>query len=127
MNLREIDKLVAEKVMGWVAGGNGYWHDPARGPADASFVGSTRWTIYGPDGDGEFVNFRPSEDIAAAWEVVEAFPCEDVFLGSAHDVQSNRWQWCVSFNNPEDIAYADTMPLAICLAALKAKGVEVEG
>lgn len=114
---RELDALVAEKVMGWVkisfvgeetAGGRkGFGLNPKhhRGPRTCIPAYST--------------------DIAEAWAVLEKFP----------DVQrlEKRWPgeeppgwWCeVGVDNGSSSAIADTAPLAICLAALEAVGSEV--
>lgn len=92
---RELDALVAEKVMGY---------GPKNDPCHAG-----EWS--------------PSTSISAAWEVVENMKEDgDVFI--------EWWQddlWTVS-NKPIGvrdngvILEADTAPLAICLAALKAVG-----
>jgi hypothetical protein len=96
---RELDALVAEKVMGWdrrLWAGRFYWS--------------------GPYSDRE--RFSPSMDIAAAWEVVERVWQEEWvlrrFLGS----------WQILDGDPLDnhrvLASAETAPLAICRAALQA-------
>jgi len=102
---REIDSLVAEKIMGWKPDRDELW----------------RWD----DGSG---SGRPiecprfSEDIAAAWTVVEKLG-EDGFL--LYRV-SNRPIWRAQFNLAEAVfdwpgyADAETAPLAICRAALSA-------
>lgn len=122
--LRTIDRLVAEKVMGWPEfSGIGF---PGRCPCFRVTHNGYIEKVLRPADDGWIgASWRPSEDMATAWEVVETFPLEDVMLGPAHNATTGRWEWSVCFNNPEDIAYANTAPLAICLAALKAKGVEV--
>jgi hypothetical protein len=106
-NHRNIDALVAEHVMGW-------------------------WLAKDEDGEwcfmdgADFVCFNfdvphYSTDIAAAWEVVEKMG----HVGLNWDDTTNspaRWQ-CIMERGEY---YADTAPMAICLAALKAKGVDVE-
>lgn len=103
MNNREIDRLIAEKVMGWEFS-EGCWV-----------------TEFGPldDRDGEWT---PSTFLYDAWAVVGKF--EDVRLernkSLTPSVRVDVW-------NPTKVtAFADTVPRAICLAALKAVGVEVE-
>lgn len=73
-----------------------------------------------------------SRDIAAAWEVVEKiielypdlpFGVEYSFCGT-----SEGYKWYAELNPEPDFGpkyMADTAPKAICLAALKAVGVEV--
>jgi hypothetical protein len=71
-----------------------------------------------------------SSDIAAAWEVVEELALENraVEVGNGH----SNWWWC-NIARAEtdsrgltvyDLTKADTAPLAICLAALKSRGIE---
>lgn len=129
---RELDSLVAEKVMGWKPGtsvgadGDGYW--------DAGF--------YKPN--GTFTTHIPpySTDIAAAWEVVEKLTnirpdsgfnpefelkCEEGHVDAMiwHASLEDRYtttDWPDRFT----IAFADTAPHAICLAALRAVGVKID-
>ena len=108
MTPRERDALIAEKVMGWRKVNNLFeW------PAKDSWI-----HIY------DIPNF--STDIAAAWKVVEKL-CS----------QFNIVLECVSFeynchvNIPADLgsrvhARASSAQEAICLAALKVVGVELE-
>jgi hypothetical protein len=126
---RELDALVAEKVMGVVwrkVGVNGvvkatldplgYYsqHEECR-------PDFPRWSDYCRDVPAY------STDIAAAWQVVE-------------HMATNHYRWwemarrpfkdglgaLVNFTgDPKDSCVAPTVPLAICLAALKAVGAEV--
>jgi hypothetical protein len=120
MDLRRIDALVAEHVMGWVnitPFGDDIWGNPTDG---RTFMGQGQ--VGGPIP-------RYSTDIAAAWEVVEKLGIQfylhcDLRRGSAGD-------WMVfdsaaSVDCCEPLATAETAPLAICLAALKLKGVSWE-
>ena len=115
---RELDALVAEKVMGWTRGTiSTYgglmpaWID-ATGRAHPPNATSGGWL--------------PSVDIRAAWEVVEK-------------MQADGWMWQVEYDYEELMAgfyrgrdaegdldshfvVSTTAPLAICLAALEAKG-----
>ena len=132
---RELDALIAEKVMGdrlikrgkW----RGYW-DCGRG-------------MHYSDEDGGPLHY--STDIAAAWRVVEKLhgginPADVgayqyltlTCVGAYHD----RWAASFDFNLSHDWYDADVLPmcpfaardatpmLAICLAALKACDVEIE-
>ena len=128
---RELDALIAEKVMGWRRMS---WKDYH---AYMNFMGTDEreeFTYAWHDADGNMTEFHandklyyddptppwaPSEEIADAWLVVEQ-------LGKSFDVSRCRkfqeieaWFWEASFHNGPD-AQADTAPLAICLAALKA-------
>ena len=117
---RELDALVAEKVMGlerreWkpYAAPEGWF------PKDAP---SCNWRdendrFHDPEGYESHLPLY-SFDIAAAWEVVGSSACEyghKFSLEYEHDV----WYACVSGMYE---AQADTAPLAICRAALKAVG-----
>lgn len=108
--LRAIDALVAEKVMGWtwVRRDSGYHH--YRTPSSL-VVYDTEWA--------------PTENIADAWRVIEKL---DAYLFDI--TQHNRWQVGVCRKlgwraNETRYVSADTAPLAVCLAALKALGVEL--
>ena len=106
---RELDALVAEKVMGW------QWYD-GHGTAGPSY-----WETQG----GEFAHFgefEPSTDIAAAWEVVEKMaelvgPIS-VAWGS-FGTEGNMASVMAFMGNPPGVV-APTAPLAICRAALLA-------
>lgn len=121
----ELDALVAEKVMGL--------------SRQVRIKGSTEYvTIYSknpyfPDGSCDLndLNFYAapknySTSIAPAWEVVEKL---DDCLHLREHGEEGIWEaWFCGLGEPENenrVAHADTAPLAICLAALKAVGVEV--
>lgn len=128
---RELDALVAEKVMGWA------FH-PERDPM-------FQWEAPSPHGHWHPYRFEPSpysSDIAAAWDVVEKMQADGWYVSvetppaprrpscevfklaphSASDVRDVR----TYLRRPDDIdvfefcEYAATAPLAICLAALNA-------
>lgn len=111
---RELDALVAEKVMG------DYISDREGEP------GSWR----GPD-------FTPlpqySTDISAAWEVVEKiinhsdYVCWELSSEWKGDGAKSDYPFYARFclGNGDKTAGADTAPHAICIAALKVVGVEV--
>lgn len=117
----ELDTLIAERVMGWVVGPEEYvhGHNMHVGSFERSWVGSKcdgrTWLVGG---------FKPSTDIAAAWQVVEKLkgnPGDD--LKDWHWNPEIVWLddnrgWAVVFNEQE--ASAPTAPLAICRAALRA-------
>lgn len=118
MNNRDVDRLVAEHVMG---------HEISSGKD--SYYKEYAYIINGPVLD-DIPKY--STDIAAAWEVVEKI--------SPQILDSKPWTQCFittirdgihcSFKNlySGEIlgdAIETTAPLAICLAALKAKGIEI--
>ena len=105
MTNREIDDLVATKVMGWSIADSGDLLDE----------------------NGRFVyKFEPSTDIAAAFEVAERviYPVE-----ITEYINDNAPRWTAKFvdiNCVVALCDDDSLPKAICLAALKAEGVDVE-
>lgn len=108
---RELDALVAEKVMGI--------SDFKHAQLDANNMCPR---CYRPSGANDFLPVQCvpapySEDIAAAWTVMERMPPR-TYLRKDDD----RWLCKIA-----DIAgaSAETASLAICLAALKAVGVTV--
>lgn len=102
---RELDALVAEKVMGlmMIDGKEKY-------PCDSSSKG---YILTDPE--------PYSTDIAAAWLVVEKL--RDT-LHVNWDICSDSTSWWAKIGNLETLKAADSAPLAICLAALKAVGME---
>jgi len=114
MTPRELDALVAEKVMGVeVSQPDG---------SSSGYLHIREW--------GEELP-RYSSDIAAAWSVVEKLRGEEGFAIDLTSVGSpTSWDWNVHIEHPTDeagywLGTAKEAPRAICLAALRAKGVEV--
>lgn len=72
---------------------------------------------------GYFVTEHYSASIAAAWKVVERFER----LGYTVAMHTTAEGWVCSFRGATlaDSAQAPTLPLAICLSALKSSGYEV--
>jgi hypothetical protein len=105
---REIDALIAEHVMGHSYG-----------------VGTAVAGIWYPRPDGSIEPY--STDIAAAWQVVEKV--KDTLTGFGMVWHPEKQKWHVMYNyvdfNKPYFSEADTAPMAICLAALDAAGVEV--
>lgn len=108
---RELDALVAEKVIGWQI------HQPNWGCPPAVRRPGGAISLYLPEAVPHY-----STSIAAVWEVMEALRQRGVHLrvSSAYrGYEVQRWerdQWCST-------EYGETAPLAICLAALKAVAV----
>lgn len=132
MTNREIDALVAEKIMGWT------YRKPDPKYISAEGVGSYVGFILQPPkinecyerytcaGQLTFYGYPPhySTDIAAAWEVAEQMKLKLVVDGVF-----GFWRVIigpVGERNVFCVAEEETAPKAICLAALKAVGVEVE-
>jgi hypothetical protein len=136
---RELDALVAEKVMG------GFVDDPDAGagtgevwfwvhPQDGVLRGEPY--LMSEDDDPEpywshsWHRWKPSTNIAAAWQVVDMLYKRGFGVGV---VMQHGWDTaceCIVFKTSivdDDTihASADTAPHAICLAALAALGVEV--
>jgi hypothetical protein len=111
---REMDALVAEKVMGFVV--------MRHRDVDGQHIehGPDEW-MRGPDGEApRYAYMVPvdhySTDIAAAWEVVEKLKPDDwAFRVEVLD----DGDWWASFSATAE-SWAGTVPLAICRAALKA-------
>lgn len=134
---REIDALVAEKVMLWpfpedceaFSATDETWC--YRHPKKGVLKGTAYYVKYAPEGtkySRDYKRWSPTTDIAAAMDVVEKMKSEgySVFMDDAHN-----GKWTVCFYKPDGEAtvyhhgQADTLELAICLAALRAKGVSV--
>ncbi len=108
---REIDALIAEHVMG----------------LDASVYPIRNGTVYS---DGK-TTFRIDEglphystSIKDAWEVIEKVKHDGTF--SLDWYEDEGWNVVQYIGNEIDTTIADTASLAICKAALKAKGVKYD-
>jgi len=154
MDLRKLDAAIAEHVMGWrrltYAQHNpdnkyfaentrltSYWHNSDRKEMERAEVSDC------VDCGTDFPAFAPSSDIASAWEVVEKMTLVSTGDGFAPVFELNNekknWdekEWCAMFfdrwhcahwpvGQEQVRAHADAAPLAICLAALKANGIDV--
>lgn len=113
MNLREIDRLAAEEIMGLkleaFEGGSLHWFEPEAEGGQGLWHSCPRY----------------SSDIATAWKLVERL---DLFARHAiHRASGMYGVYPVGVLGDLEgcIGIADTAPLAICLAALEMKGVEV--
>lgn len=123
---RELDALVAEKVMGWTY-------------QESSFLGVSKFWRIGPKGVIEIEEWRPSTKIASAWAVVEKLKefisekdlAPDLFHVNFR-IEYNGDNWWAGFTErePEGVAsfgpitgIGESAPHAICLAALKAVGI----
>ena len=113
---RELDALIAEKVMGWIVNRLSEQTMPPvlRGPGTFSAV-----------------DLHPySTDIAAAWEVMEklikiAKKIDKMSLPSIYCLSAKHYRVSIDLEDRYIEGSANTVPHAICLAALKAVGVEI--
>ncbi len=104
---RELDAKVAEEVMGW----------------EIITLGNTDvWAERLVDGwEPKRQNWNPSTQIADAWLVVEKMKndwCNLEFMCGRYQAKFKTGARVIEYKYYE--AQADTAPLAICLAALKA-------
>jgi hypothetical protein len=113
MNLREIDWFVAEKVMNWHV-----WENE-----DGDLMVTKGYGCY-----SHCPSF--STNIADAWQVVEKLKELGFHVGikTPPKAKSTSYWVCVEdfYAEKTFTSYGLTAPLAICLAALKAVGIEVE-
>jgi len=120
---REMDARVAEKVMGWESVTDEL--EIAKREGVPECVDSQRWHRKQVWFNGnekmacEECGTLPdySTSIAAAWEVVEKFEAMQLFRYT-----TGRYIACLADGNSLHEGEADTAPLAICKAALKAVG-----
>ncbi|GIO25380.1 hypothetical protein [Oceanobacillus sp. J11TS1] len=114
LTLREIDALIQKHIFGGeVTTYNEYITDAKRIP---------NTLIYLTEGGFNYIP-RYSEDIKDAWKVVEKFFRVDIETGNS------RTEHFVILRTETGLTrsvYAKTAPLAICLAALKTQGIEVQ-
>ncbi len=136
MNDDELNAMVAEKVMGWKRVGAGDYTSPYHAPLfdDWENKGSHD-RLESPGGEVAFLcdcrgqkgDSLPdyANDIAAAWSLTEE---EDKFILRSLEHKWDYWLVWYQRTIDDDAEYvtAPTAPRAICLAALKAVGVEVE-
>ncbi|MFS0591750.1 hypothetical protein AB1L05_09120 [Cytobacillus horneckiae] len=110
MDERKIDSLIAEKIMNWKV-----------------YKYKNIDTCEAIDEEGNIVivgkEFSPSTKIQDAWMVAEKLPY-DVKVTKYKDLEP-KYQGLVFIPDNVQMVFADTAPMAICLAALKAVGVEV--
>jgi hypothetical protein len=136
---RELDALIAEKVMGWSSQADGLYWDAGNHRTRlvlGSIIAKKRDEM-GLENAHGFV-FAPSTNIADAWEVVEklgrwrGFDFMLVMPNPEQTFHLHTYEagWYEATNDgPERrvVSDADTAPLAICLAALKAVSQEGQG
>ena len=117
---RELDALVAEKVMGYERRldglGQEYWREADK--PRVRLVG----TICDPQ---DLPLFAPSTDISAAWEVVSLLIEKGYYVDILYSAKAHVWSCLLDYGGYREAdVIGDTAPYAICLAALKAVGIE---
>lgn len=106
---RELDALVAKHVMDL----NPTWNIPNED------------YFYTVNGSNNYLPYY-STSISGAWQVVEKLKGPDMWIGI--DTTPDGRYRCMMLNKkgPDADFIADSAPRAICLAALKAVGVDIE-
>jgi len=127
---RALDALMAERVMGWTWMRDGWWSPDRKQVVWAD--PRVEWMIAPVDA----VEWSPSTDIAAAWQVVEKCefftldrrPPDDSRYGVVDGVKSEDviWGCSLTMNGVFATAVAATVPEAICRAALKSVGESLD-
>ena len=121
----ELDARVAEKVMEWTLS------QPEYVMGYLAHGGSMMRLYKGPglprkNRTTPSEEWSPSTDIAPAWEVWEKVFNEDYTIGKAETLDGiagyevQQYEHGVGGEPYVQVAWAETAPLAICLAALKA-------
>jgi len=107
MTNAEINKAIAERVMGW--------------KTKKDYVGLLNYKLNESGSKGIWVgNWNPTNRIDHAWMVVEKIKELGWWLSLDHYPHDNKWH-CEFFNSFKmRRAEADTAQMAICLAALEA-------
>lgn len=108
---RELDALIAEKVMGWKKGELNW-------TIDESWIdskGSYKWVG----------KFSPSTNISDAYQVVEKL-LKDKLVFIDLLICSYSCKATISTPDGNYEAEAETAPLAICIASLRTKGIDID-
>lgn len=112
----ELDALIAEKVMGWGTGPSGkMWISRPVRPLQINW--QDLYVGFMQHGATCGVIFSPSTKIEHAWLVVEKLQKDNWYFQIMRMPQSKPGYWHAEFGGVK--GYADTAPLAICLAALE--------
>ena len=106
---KRIDTLVAEHVLGW-------------GKKWFAWVDAENQPMSYTSGAMHHVAFSPSTNISHAWQIFEKF----IKDGQPVSIHREDGGWCCRLGTAE-IKDEASAPIAICKAALQAKGVEFEG
>lgn len=123
---KELDELVAEKVMGWHKGNYIFPDGKTIGENDNDWLdedgkfmcGIDKEDYYEDDEDFHLLHWHPSGSILWAWEIVEK--SKSFELTNYQTYEPNEWHCSISLGSYCYDAKAETAPLAICRAALLA-------
>ncbi len=128
-SLSQLDALVGEHVTGnapevaW-QDSYGLFHFTSRSEAEEA-ISNSYYRLFRPDLDWdaatveEIRRFPPySTDLTAAWEVVERLGAESRLT----EIRRQGDSWRAAFSGTE--AFAGTPAMAICLAALRSRGID---
>ena len=130
---RKIDALIAEHVMGW----EWFSADELKNLGYVTkevgllFPNEPKAALESGFNVIESIIPNYSTDMAAAWEVLKWWESNEGCDWDLHyDFDDNyacRFRWLHDEGESDtDWCEVDSMPMAICLAALKAKGIDVE-
>lgn len=116
---RDLDNLIAGRVMGWKP------RKTLKTPPGFVELVADVYTWWTPDGSMQTDwDYEWSNDIHCAWLVVERMHTEHkdclALSYAIHDCSATM-KWQAVFRHSNVFAIADTAPLAICRAALKAR------
>jgi len=120
---RKIDALIAQHVFGYIVSEGREIHE------GMCYRNSIDGIVLGEDSVTPVPYY--STNISDAWEVEKVFS-EDCKYVSRYYCGPDGIEWCFDLVIPEDgqitsyLGESSTAPMAICLAALKAKGVVYE-
>lgn len=117
MNLRKIDALVAEKVMEWTDCDE-YFGCPPEQPDDGFHIASLPHFCTDLSNAWEVVNRLTGQEWSFKLEYSEIYGWIATFAPRAQHWKSCQ---CMAY-----VGQGETAPLAICLAALRAMGTDVE-
>lgn len=132
---RELDALVAERVMGWT------WWD-ARVVSEYGLVTQPKTTtgyntkvlmppkaresstafLYENFANGYYPAY--STDIVAAWQIVNRFKEQSMILNYGEDTQ--KWECSFIVNGNRYWGVSSIVPIAICIAALRIVGIDID-
>lgn len=105
---RALDALVAEKVMGWLPHTRNSAYYATAGAVNSVGEG------FATQMQANINDWRPSADIAAAWQLVDK-----VAMFKFCDITQYDEVWVIDNVVSDWRVEAETAPLAICLAALR--------
>lgn len=117
MENKNIDKLVCEKVLGFK------YHSPSIYEPTGTFCAE-----YYIDSEGKtYYDFSPSESMQDVWFIIEKLKQDEQYYfilqnGDYYDYECTFRDY---FTKEEFIAEDDSAPMAICLSALKVRGVDI--